>query len=176
MSKPHLIQSYTSPQKGFVESDSSSTRNYDQLSTQIVDQLKDKNFDTIIFDFDGTLTKHHSQREENRSKLGLSNHWFADIVILKQILEKGNEAGITFYITSKQDKKTIEDILENNELKNYFRDIFGKEIPKELAISQIALREDNKNILYFDDNLETTSSPKIASIKGLLPYLHHKVC
>lgn len=164
---------FTSPERGYIEVPTQDTHkaHKDHLSTQIVMQLERDNFDTIIFDFDGTLTKYHSHRSDNRSRLGNDGNWFADKDLLEQILVKGNYQGISFYIASKQGKTVIENILQAHNLDHLFTNIFGSGIEKETAISQISEQEENKKILYFDDDPEKINPEKITIIRGLLQRL-----
>lgn len=149
---------------------------YQTLADEVISKLKDRKFDTIIFDFDGTLTKRHTARVSSED-FNPSDDWFADKKILKEILEKGRNNGIKFYITSNQSQKIIEDILEAHELQDYFDEVLGQSSVAKLKssnIETIAQIESNTKILYLDDDAEDIENEKITTIKGLLPMLSSK--
>ena len=149
------------------------TTEYDLLSDEIMTHLKERDFDTIIFDFDGTLTKSHTARASKRDIETFSD-WFADEMILEQILRKGCANNIKFYIASNQRQGVIETILAQHDLAQYFTEIRGNTsgIPqKEIAIDEIAQNPENHKVLYLDDDPETISSTKVTLIRGLLTTL-----
>ncbi len=147
--------------------------NYDILSDEIIANLRDREFDTIIFDFDGTLTKSHTARA-TKSEIGTLSNWLADEMILERILRKGRENGIKFYIASNQRPEVIETILEQHNLLEYFTKIHGNTSgfpQKEIALDEIAQNPENQKILYLDDDPEIISSSKVTFIRGLLKTL-----
>lgn len=175
MSKPKvkLSLSFTSPERGSSESPFSHIHQiqYDPLSSQIIEELKDKSFNAIIFDFDGTLTKYHSHRANNRDNLGYSGDWFSNDILLRQILEKATQSGIKIYITSKQHEDFITKILQEHGLDQYFSEIHGATTDKADAILSIASKDTLQKALYFDDVPENIDHDKIKIIKGLLQEL-----
>lgn len=153
---------------------------YDTLSSHIINELKSKGFNKVIFDFDETLTKYHSYRAENRAKLKLSENWFANHKLLKRILDEGKSQEINFYIVSKQDADIITDILRENGLLNnetnqpYFTEIDGADKVKKQSILNILSQEDTQKALYFDDDPEHIEHDKLKIVYGLLKTLAPK--
>lgn len=149
------------------------TFDYAGLANEIVANLKIQEFDTMIFDFDGTLTKSHTARVTPR-EIDASKSWFADKEILEEILKKGCEQGIRFLIASHQAQEIIERILKHHNLKDFFDVIHGAgrdSLTKSEFINRIAEDESRKKILYLDDDPEEIIIKKITMITGLLPTL-----
>ncbi|MBU6339554.1 MAG: hypothetical protein KGQ36_06275 [Rickettsiales bacterium] len=130
------------------------------LSTKIVDGLFSQGFNTIIFDFDGTITRSHTAENicSIKEYYDRANSWFADKDLLQNILEKGSEKGMTFHIASKQGADVINAILECSDLKRFFEDrIFDRLRNKTETISRIAAQTSVTKALYLDDNYEERS-------------------
>jgi len=148
---------------------------YEIVSNAVIENLNEKGFNAVIFDFDGTLTKSHTAREG--AVLDASRDWFADKTILEKILQKGFSSGIKFYIASNQRQEIVESILEENELKDYFTEIHSsgvRFIEKSAVIDAIAQNIEHNRVLYLDDDAEQFRSEKITTITDLLTPLSHR--
>ncbi len=147
------------------------------LASQIVDEFIFKNIKKAIFDFDGTITKHHSMIDLIDDENGTRANprildWFADKIILQEILQLGVDNNIKFYIASKQDSKVIRGIL--GDLSNFFKEINGSDnSEKKGAIERIAAHS-SELAIYFDDDFESISNKNVLIIKNLLDPLPHK--
>jgi hypothetical protein len=167
----------STPEFKNTESDSVNFKNadkegYEDFSSSIVENLISNEFNTVIFDFDGTLTKFHSAREDNLKILGYGGDWFADKAILEKILEKGISKEIRFYIASKQSSEVLHGILQAHNLEQYFTEIHGHDsnnFHKNEVIDMIAFNDLTTKALYLDDDPETVTNNKIVQINDLLP-------
>jgi hypothetical protein len=142
----------------------------ENLAKVTIENLLCKNFDSLIFDFDGTLTKRHTIRQSSFTEEVAARDWFADKELLEKILEEGKNQGIKFYIASKQTVEILRMVLRAHNLEGYFTEIHGGNEDKEIAIRDIAAR--HTKVLYLDDDAENVRDLKnVTLVHGLLEKL-----
>lgn len=142
----------------------------ENLAKVIIANLRGKDFDSLIFDFDGTLTKRHTIRQSSFTDEVAAHDWFADKELLEKILEEGKSQGIKFYIASKQTVEILGMILRAHNLEGYFTEIYGSNEVKKSAIQGIAAK--HQKVLYLDDDAENVSDLRnVTLVRGLLEKL-----
>lgn len=174
LSTPPSTPEFTNPESDSANFKNTDDEDYESLSSSIVENLVSNEFNTVIFDFDGTLTKFHSAREDNFKILRYSGDWFADKTLLEKILEKGVSQEIRFYIASKQSSEVLHGILQAHNLEQYFTEIHGRDsnnFHKNEVIDIIGSSDLTTKALYLDDDPEEITSDKITQITDLLTSL-----
>lgn len=145
---------------------------YENLAKSIIEKLRFRGFDSVIFDFDGTLTKCHTARQSSFTDELAAENWFAEKELLETILEKGKSEEIEFYIASRQTEEILRMILRAHNLEGYFTEIHGSSENKEIAIKGIAAK--HQKVLYLDDYAEDVSDlSNVTLVRGLLEKLSH---
>lgn len=165
-----------------------------RLAVEIANNFSEAGFSDVVCDFDGTLTKTHTFRQEgyrtesslrqgDRNKAKITS-WFADLELLKAIISECKEKNppINFHIVSRQNESLIKDILRTVELtyegeRCDFKSIVGRDktgrFGKAASLSEIATKAPSgKRVFFIDDDsgeVESVTELGNKSIVGILP-------